>query len=50
MHNMLEEPIFRHPEFRRILAEHDIGICWVTPMLPQKWDELNSARLSPLMR
>ena len=48
MHNMLEEPIFRHPEFRRILAEHNIGICWVTPMLPQKWDELSESEIAAI--
>ncbi len=53
MNNMLEEPIFAHPAFRKHLAAANIGICWVTPMIPQKWDELPEneiAAIEQLMR
>lgn len=53
MHNMLEEPIFAHPAFRAELAKADVGICWVTPMIPQQWDKLPEeeiASIETLMR
>lgn len=30
-HNMEEEPIFEHPEFRAVLAELNFAVVWVTP-------------------
>ena len=48
MHNMLEEPIFAHPVFRSEMAKARIGICWVTPMIPQKWDELPESEIAAI--
>ncbi|MGN0833071.1 MAG: hypothetical protein ACI4RD_05425 [Kiritimatiellia bacterium] len=45
MHNMLEEPVLAHPAFRAKLAQADVGICWVTPMIPQAWDRLTESEL-----
>ena len=48
MHNMLEEPIFAHPAFRSEMSKARIGICWVTPMIPQKWDELPESEIAAI--
>lgn len=48
MNNMLEEPVFAHPAFRKHLAAANIGICWVTPMIPQKWDVLTESEISAI--
>ena len=48
MHNMLEEPIFAHPAFRSEMEKARIGICWVTPMIPQKWDELPESEIAAI--
>ncbi len=37
-HNMLEEGIFEHPDFRKTMSELGFAIVWVTPMFNQTFD------------
>ncbi|MDQ0107259.1 hypothetical protein J2T02_002376 [Chitinophaga terrae (ex Kim and Jung 2007)] len=37
-HNMTEETMLEHPEFRKTLAELGIGEVWVTPAISQMFD------------
>ncbi|MEZ0484446.1 hypothetical protein [Fibrella aquatica] len=37
-HNMLEEGIFEHPDFRKTMRELGFAIVWVTPMINQTFD------------
>src|SRR5262245_16268991 len=36
--NMLEEPIFEHPEFRKVLAELGVAEIWITPNFDPVFD------------
>lgn len=50
--NMLEEPLFSSPDFRRVLAAADTGILFVTPGLQgfnQKFDESDVPALDALL-
>lgn len=44
-HNMLEEGIFEHPDFRKTMTKLGFAIVWVTPMFNQTFD-WNSSRSS----
>jgi hypothetical protein len=37
-HNMLEEGIFEHPDFRKTMSQLGFAIVWVTPMVNQTFD------------
>lgn len=37
-HNMLEEGIFEHPDFRKTMSQLGFAIVWVTPMFNQTFD------------
>lgn len=37
-HNMTEETIFEHPEFRKNMSELGIAEIWITPGIDQRWD------------
>ncbi|WP_460966672.1 hypothetical protein [Spirosoma migulaei] len=37
-HNMLEEGIFEHPDFRKTMTKLGFAIVWVTPMFNQTFD------------
>lgn len=37
-HNMTEETIFEHPEFRKTLSKLGIAEIWITPGVDQRWD------------
>ncbi|GAB3573434.1 hypothetical protein GCM10027578_34390 [Spirosoma luteolum] len=37
-HNMLEEGIFEHPDFRQTMGQLGFAIVWVTPMFNQTFD------------
>ncbi|GAB3740758.1 hypothetical protein GCM10028816_48390 [Spirosoma lituiforme] len=37
-HNMLEEGIFEHPDFRKTMSQLGFAIVWVTPMINQTFD------------
>lgn len=37
-HNMTEETILEHPEFRRAMSKLGIAEIWITPGIDQKWD------------
>ncbi|MBO0950845.1 hypothetical protein [Fibrella forsythiae] len=37
-HNMLEEGIFEHPDFRNTMRDLGFAIVWVTPMINQTFD------------
>lgn len=37
-HNMTEETIFEHPEFRKAMGKLGIAEIWLTPGIDQKWD------------
>ncbi len=43
-HNMCEETIFDHPEFRKTMAELDMAIVWVSPGFEQQWDVKNGCQ------
>lgn len=49
-HNMLEEPIFAHPAFRAEIAKADVGIIWVTPMIPQRWETLREIEVAAIKK
>lgn len=51
-HNLLEEPLFEAPAFRRALSKACIGEVWVTPMFDMVFDFPNGAgdRISGLMK
>ena len=40
MHNMIEEGIFEHPDFRKSMSELGFAVVWVTPILndSQSWE------------
>lgn len=40
-HNMCEETIFEHPEFRRAMTNLNFAIIWLTPGMEQQWDVSN---------
>ncbi|MBX2922501.1 MAG: hypothetical protein KF746_09950 [Chitinophagaceae bacterium] len=42
MHNMSEEGIFEHPEFRKAMSRLGFAIIWVTPSFDIKWDPENN--------
>ena len=42
-HNMTEETIFEHPEFRKEMAKLGIAIVWVSPGFDMKFDFNNGA-------
>lgn len=50
-HNLLEEPLFEAPRFRRALSRTCIGEVWVTPMFDMVFDFSNGAgdRIDALM-
>ena len=37
-HNMTEETIFEHPEFRKNMSKLGIAEIWITPGIDQRWD------------
>lgn len=37
-HNMTEETIFEHPEFRKSMSKLGIAEIWITPGIDQRWD------------
>jgi len=37
-HNMTEETIFEHPEFRKNMGKLGITEIWITPGIDQRWD------------
>ena len=37
-HNMTEETIFEHPEFRKAMSKLGIAEIWITPGIDQRWD------------
>lgn len=37
-HNMTEETIFEHPEFRKDMGKLGIAEIWITPGIDQRWD------------
>lgn len=37
-HNMTEETIFEHPEFRKNMGKLGIAELWITPGIDQRWD------------
>ena len=37
-HNMTEETIFEHPEFRKNMDKLGIAEIWITPGIDQRWD------------
>ena len=37
-HNMIEQGIFEHPDFRKAMSEIDFAIVWVSPMLNMQFD------------
>lgn len=43
-HNMCEETIFEHPEFRKTMAELGFAIIWITPGIDQQWDVKNGCQ------
>lgn len=36
-HNMTEETIFEHPEFRKNMGKLGIAEIWITPGIDQRW-------------
>lgn len=45
-HNMLEEGILEHREFRKKMSKLGIAEIWITPGLDQRWDEINKPQLA----
>ncbi|MDR3652202.1 MAG: hypothetical protein P4L34_04440 [Paludibacter sp.] len=45
-HNMLEEGIFEHPTFRKILCKMGFAEIWITPGLDPLWDERDNPQQS----
>lgn len=41
-HNMSEEGIFEHPNFRKAMSELDLAIIWITPNFDTRWDPENN--------
>jgi hypothetical protein len=37
MHNMCEENIFEHPEFRATMAELGFALVWISPIIDYQW-------------
>lgn len=37
-HNMTEETIFEHPEFRKNMGKLGLAEIWITPGIDQRWD------------
>lgn len=37
-HNMTEETIFEHPQFRKNMSKLGIAEIWITPGIDQRWD------------
>lgn len=44
-HNMCEETIFDHPEFRRAMTDLGFAIIWVTPGFEQQWNVANGCQI-----
>jgi hypothetical protein len=44
MHNMCEEPVFEHPEFRRTMAELGFAIVWISPLIDYQWNVGNGCQ------
>jgi hypothetical protein len=50
-HNMLEEDIFEHPEFRKAMADLEIAIVWISPSMdPRFATDESMARFNKLMK
>lgn len=43
-HNMTEETIFEHPEFRKNMSKLGIAEIWITPGIDQRWDVTKGTR------
>ena len=43
-HNMCEETIFDHPNFRKTMQELGFALIWVTPGIDQQWDIRNNCQ------
>lgn len=43
-HNMCEETIFDHPQFRKTLSELGFAIIWISPGIDQQWDVKNGCQ------
>lgn len=43
-HNMSEEAMFTHPQFRKVMAELGVAIVWVTPGFEQQWKVENGCQ------
>lgn len=43
-HNMCEEAIFEHPDFRKTMSELGFAIVWMTPGFEQQWDVRNGCQ------
>ena len=43
-HNMTEETIFEHPEFRKDMGKLGIAEIWITPRIDQRWDVTKGTR------
>ena len=43
-HNMTEETIFEHPEFRKDMGKLGIAEIWITPGIDQRWDVTKGTR------
>ena len=43
-HNMTEETIFEHPEFRKNMGKLGIAEIWITPGIDQRWDVTKGTR------
>lgn len=44
-HNMTEETIFEHPEFRKNMSKLGIAEIWITPGIDQRWDVTKGTQL-----
>lgn len=50
-HNMLEEDILEHPEFRKAMAELGLAIVWITPAIDGPFDPARSGdRFNKMMK
>lgn len=43
-HNMCEETLFDHPDFRKTMSELGFAILWVSPGFEQQWDVKNNCQ------
>lgn len=43
-HNMTEETIFEHPEFRKNMGKLGIAEIWITPGIDQRWDVIKGTQ------